>query len=479
MSKSSAIFSSAVLAAARGWMDRAGACLRNPQPGQWFLLFAIPYGAALFLMVPPFQSPDEYYHFFRAYQISEGTWRGETLNGKIGGRLPSSLRTLILSVADEVGDHYQNRRDGRPIFKQFQLPLEPERREFLVFGASAFYTPVLYLPQACGMFCGRILGWGPLWIYYAGRLANLAAYIGIAYLAIRRMPVHRWVLLLLALMPMPMYLAVSLSADVIHNAVSFLWVALVLSLALKQPDQTGSNGCLPKRIVALTAVFALCKGYLTMLLAVLLVPHTKHGSRRKYFRWIASVLLVAGIALGAWSWLVWDIFIPSKAEVSVRGQLHFILYHPQAFIRLMWTTYHSLFEGRLWSFIGCFGWLDTPLPRVMVYLYSITLILTACADSSPATRLLSWPQKILGLGIAFLTLCLISVWIDCTWNAVGNIDVIRGIPGRYFIPVAPLALLIFQNPVERGVFPRFRECVGLVILCSIAVTLGTIAMRYY
>jgi Predicted membrane protein (DUF2142) len=58
----------------------------------WFSIVFI-LGIAFAVLVPPFQSPDEFNHFYRVYQQSEGHFWGEidSTKTKLGGYIPQSL----------------------------------------------------------------------------------------------------------------------------------------------------------------------------------------------------------------------------------------------------------------------------------------------------------------------------------------------------------------------------------------------------
>ena len=74
---------------------------------------------------------------------------------------------------------------------------------------------------------------------YMGRVANLIAYLLLAAAAVRLMPIQKWTMAMVALMPMSVYLAASLSADAMTIGLSLLVVALTLNLALgsERPDR--------------------------------------------------------------------------------------------------------------------------------------------------------------------------------------------------------------------------------------------------
>ena len=66
-----------------------------PKPHQYFLITALFFGLIYIFIVPPFQSPDEGHHLYRAYHLAEGHWFGEqTEDNRFGGKLPENLISL-------------------------------------------------------------------------------------------------------------------------------------------------------------------------------------------------------------------------------------------------------------------------------------------------------------------------------------------------------------------------------------------------
>ena len=59
---------------------------------------------------------------------------------------------------------------------------------FVDFAAAAVYPPVPYLPSAIGIRIGRLFGASPFILVLLARLADLAAFIALVALAIRRLP---------------------------------------------------------------------------------------------------------------------------------------------------------------------------------------------------------------------------------------------------------------------------------------------------
>ena len=141
-----------------------------------YFFVALAAALAMALLTPPLQVPDEHQHFYRAFQLSEGDWRGAKVGGALGAELPDSLGRL---ADDFLGSRRLHNPSGRQVRElpwrdtvaQLAKPLEPSKRVFLDFSSAATYLPVPYAPQIVGISVARWLGGGALWTLYGARLA--------------------------------------------------------------------------------------------------------------------------------------------------------------------------------------------------------------------------------------------------------------------------------------------------------------------
>jgi hypothetical protein len=64
-------------------------------PLKFFLFTALLLGSLYALIVPPFQVADEFNHFYRSWQITEGGITAvRTSDNRVGAELPLSLKTI-------------------------------------------------------------------------------------------------------------------------------------------------------------------------------------------------------------------------------------------------------------------------------------------------------------------------------------------------------------------------------------------------
>jgi uncharacterized membrane protein len=441
-----------------------------PSASSWFVAFALLFGGIIALALPPGQAPDEYQHFGRAYALSEGVFFPTE------AQLPKGVNRL-LGFTSSLPFHIENKLKPEDLLAFGGTPLEEQERAAKQLPASSVYSPLPYFFSAMGIALARAIGLSPLWIYYAGRLANLLVWTILAALGLRRTPVFRWVFLLLLLAPMSLSQAASYSADSLTNALSFLWICLALKMAL------GKKPVALKQILLLLAFAMLLPltkpPYAALLLAAVAIPTDCFGSRqRRVFALLAMLALAvplmfisAGINRDYYYAMI------KFPGVDAATQQAGILTHPQTFLR---ATAQTLVEdGRsiLESYTGVLGWLDTRLPGFVYWSYPLILLLAAMVDSRPDIRIEAWqkiPLVLSGL-LAFL-LVAAGQWI--TWTPL-DAHKVSDIQGRYLIPLVPPILLGLYNHKFAGgarFLPIFAPVYSVLVLIC---TIFAVVQRYY
>ena len=121
-----------------------------------------------------------------------------------------------------------------------------------------------YIPQTLGITIARIFSLDFVATVVIARIFNAICYMIIAFFAIKFMPVFKNTLAVIALLPMPMQLAGSLSYDVMLIAGSFLFVAYVLKILY-------SNNKINKKDIAIL-LFTIIILSTAKLIYIILVP---------------------------------------------------------------------------------------------------------------------------------------------------------------------------------------------------------------
>lgn len=173
---------------------------RWPQPpaeriASLFLVLGLVLGTGYALIMPPLQVADEGSHLMRAYGISRGR-----CVATVEIPVPRALDELQVRFPDKVE---RNRRvTAGELRSLVRVPLHQDSVTPVTAVAANLYNCLPYFPQAAALRLGSLVNGSPLALMYLARLANLAAFIVITWLALRMLPDFRLLLLLLALMPM-------------------------------------------------------------------------------------------------------------------------------------------------------------------------------------------------------------------------------------------------------------------------------------
>lgn len=403
---------------------------------------------------PPFRGPDELIHFYRAYSISEGNVlcqvktppdgkRETPLDSKwIGNEIPHSIQV--------TADRTVTRVEKPPIPEDaiasaFRIPERSTPRalvSYTMWSSIATYSPVAYLPQSVGILLGRIFSLSPILLMYLARLFNLLAFAALVFLAIKITPVQKWTVGLLALMPVTINLAASVSADGLAIGLSFLFTAFVLHLALDDAVEKLSHRDIGV-VMLLIVLLALSKPpYFLLVFLLLVVPARKFESRKQWAMATGAAVVIALAIFGFWNIAVRSAYVPRLDTVAPGSQLAFILKNPPRYIwtimRTGWT--YKSFWAR--TFVGGIGFLEVNMPVVFLGSYLVALGGLALIDTGD--RQPTAGQKGISLGVFALVGLATLTTFYLTWTAVGN-RVIDGWQARYILPAVPLLLLVLSN----------------------------------
>jgi uncharacterized membrane protein len=409
-----------------------------------FLVLSLVFGNLLVFLIPPFQSADEPWHFYRAYEISEGglAVRQTDARGIPCDAFPVSLYKIWLPFS-HIGFHSEARTSLRQIREAFSIPLEPNQRMLIALPNTSHYSPVCYLPQSIGIALGRLIGAGPLTLFYLGREGNLLGWILAGYVALRCAPIIAPPIFLLLLMPMPLYLATTNSADAPTSALTILFTAMVFRYSGGTVNSVGARRWLI--LLLLSVGICLCKFvYAPLLLLLLLIPIRNFGSGKKHAFMLAILVVMAATA-----WAIWTVSssaglnsrINGSPNISPADQLHQLEQNPLHFAAVLWATFAAQGWTYLRLYVGLIGWYDVLAPAWLAAGY-IAILFFACLPprDKPTFPTLS-SATILVLPAVLSSLLMIAVLSYLYWTQVGAPQ-IDGIHGRYLIPLSPAVFIL-------------------------------------
>lgn len=456
--------------------------IENLNPVKFFLIFATIFGLVFLFITPPFQTPDEVVHFYRAYQISEGTFVVQKNGLAAGGFLPSSLSKTVLSTHMETIAANSNAKFNLKWLRNAaSIKLDPSKKVFYNFVSTAYYTPIVYIFQSTGILFGRLANLSPIYLMYLGRLGNLAEWILLIGLAIRLIPSKKWVLVAFGLLPMALFEAISLSADSAALGLSALSISLILYY--RQRPSIMSWRDLTIFTLVFTALIISKEIMFVFLPMVLLLPLSKIGSVRKRVvaTFAVSILPLAMFIL--WILVVHSDKIASGAAFNPlpSQQIKFIISDPTGYLKVLWNTYFTTYGDYIYrSFIGIFGWLDTPLSILWVIIGYFTLLFLALTDYGKKVKSsLTRNDKLVVLCVLVFYLMAVSTALYAYYSPLKYPRIV-GLQGRYFIPLIAVLLPVFANfDLVKTTKSFYKTYAALAVPILLIASTVTIYMRYY
>ncbi len=450
------------------------------KPESFFLFTALILGLLYIALTAPLQVPDEVNHFYRAYQISEGHFTATRTSNKLGGNLPEGLAEFSANWERLIGKaDVQTSYDEIAESARIQIG---NRRQWYDFPNTAIYSMVNYLPQSIGISISRLFTSSVLSIYYGSRITSLFLWILIVFVSIKLMPGKQWLMAAVALLPMSLYVNSSLSADLMVNGLSFLFISLIFRF------RSQTKRLSPLQLLILGA-FALSLPllklvYLPLLLLVVLIPKRNLGSTGGQYLFYAIMFIVAVLSTLWTNHSVNELYIPYAEYAKDAGwvhlaegsnkaeQLQYVLDHPFDFITVVLRSMTNGYDMYLRGYIGTFGWLEFGLPTLVVFITYVLLMLSSSSDNF---------LKISGLHrswialVALLMVIMIILSQYVIWGVVGS-DLVTNLQGRYFIPVFILLFLIIPSKPK----PKIASIisVGLILLIN-SISLFLIFQRFF
>ena len=358
------------------------------------------------------------------------------------------------------------------------IPLDPERRKFAEFPAAARFSPVPYLPAAAAMWITRGPKSTALGELYIARIGTLTAYLLLAATAVWVMPVQKWLMSLVALMPMSMFLAASVSADALSIGFSLLSIAVIVRLALR--DGPVSRGDLAWLGTVLLLLALVKPAYVLIAFLVFMVPEEKLGGQRQCWRMRAGFIAIPLAASFLWLLSVRGLYVPLRPGVDPPGQVRWIVAHPVYFCKhvLDRITDVWLYSG----VIATLGWGTLWLASYVYYVYWFALLAAAALDGSGQDFRVSRHQRAVAFAVYLLVLFAIGTLTYLMWHRVGD-NPIHGVQSRYFVPVLPLLLLPLRAKASRASSKFAQRLVPAVAIVAVLIGVGATwqaeIARYY
>jgi len=417
-------------------------------------------GIAYSLVVPPFETPDEIYHYAFARHLAGGNGlpvQGPEMTGpweQEGSQPPLyySLVALLTAGIDQSGLDEFTVRNPRANLGD---PHQPGNKNYMLFSAESRPLKGVNLALHVGRWISVVLG----------TLTVLFSYL----LARFTFPADRWARLLatamVATIPQFSFISASVSNDIMVTVVSaaaLVWLAAICGRpwreGIRKWEWIGTGLLLG--LGALSKLQGL--GLLPLTALVVLI---RFGRNREWNTFLRGAILVGCMVLivAGW-WYTRNLYLygdpfGTRNLLSVTGQ------------RVEPLSIQSLFgelRGLQMSFWGIFGWFSILLPS---WIYSLFELLTALAVSGAAVDLIRKLKSARGPGAILeqsdTTLGIAWIWALTSLALLGYwISVALGSQGRLLFPAITALAVVAVTGLRfwAGFLPRVgRIGLGIII----------------
>ncbi len=415
-----------------------------------YLLIAAFVGIYMVFFIPPGYGFDENSHFVKSYQVSSLDFLS-TNNGVLWPEGFVAMRDLA-QISGYTSDNYSE-------FLNF-IQTRSSLNEYVYADLTttcANYFPITYIFSALGLALGRLFGISYPMIFYLGRLFNFVFVSAILYFCIREARVGKRIFFMLSLVPELMFLNSCYSVDPLTIAGTFCFFVLFFNTLFGEKEYFGTR----QIVVYIISVLFFTAGKITYFpLAFLLwcVPADRFKARGKNHKgavWLKWLLPLTGVVFAgityAFSMQFPLVFFDIPGADSA-GQISWILHNIPSFVYVIvkWTITHSYyFFTDLGNSLGMAGNIGKGYGMLLwIFLFYMSFL-----DSRKENNLSSqqntvykiWSSVVI-LGI--VTLILTALYISFTAVSAGEI---KGVQGRYFLPLMPLFLMLFHsNKIQIG-----------------------------
>lgn len=317
-----------------------------------------------------------------------------------------------------------------------------------VFSNNAVNIPLVYAPQIVGYVLGRLLHVPLYWVVVLMRITGLLFYAAVVILCLRVLPVGKWPFAIIASLPATLITVSSVSADTMAIGAAFVFVSLLM-LLMQQEEMRLSLWIAFGLACVVLPVAKLA--YAPLLMLVVLVPLVNPAMRGKVpMLAIGGACLAGCVLLFFWWQVIGGINTGAmwREGINTHEQLAVVLESPLGFLKMVLLALPTsdVLQLANWGVFGLAnstaltgpGWLGIALLCLAVSQHDYD------REFMPHVNVKSFSMALVLFAVAFAACAfLVFLALYLSFNEVGASS-IDGVQARYFIPMAPLVVLLLS-----------------------------------
>lgn len=413
--------------------------------------------------------PDEVEHFSRADLTSHGDFLPNYQNNSF---------MISQSVIDLTAVGLNHLKNGGDLMHQENSTIfdttadtEPINDTLVPYRSAFAQNPFFgYLAPGIGILIAKLLDLNSIWMLWLGRIFNVLLYASLVAYAVKKTPVLKVPMFVMACIPSIIFECSSLSIDAFINGIGFIIIAYFFYM-YKSPEKSLNTKDLVK-FSLLVLLIGLCKVTCFAFIFLLLFIPRKNFEDKKYYYYGFICIAALGIIALLWSkyyatpgffksfrtqkWLVYNInstqqvsYIMSHKTQSVIELLKIPNYFTND-LDFKWVHYNSLYL----LFFGAVC-LMYPHPRYNVKTRVGALLVSA--------------MMYVGTYVVELL----------TWTPIGQLNDISGVKQRYFFTLFPLIPFIFGFNHMEGDTTELDSYIVMIAIAFVACLVLNLIITIY
>lgn len=414
-------------------------CYFSKKIEKGFLVIALSAGILFIICEPVFpnSSWDDQIHYNNIYKMGTTDTKYSVITKNV-----SDLELVkdMFDTLDERNNFYD--KVDKLNDKTTKYPIGPKYSSF---------KKLNYIPISIIYLVSDILNLSYVVTFILGKLLYLLLYVTVIYFAIKIIPKHKHLVALIGLIPTSLFMASNYNYDNFIISFSLFFIAVFVK------EMSNKTKLINKKllIISLLGLIIGCftkAVYAPLLLILLLLPKTKFSSLKNYRIFRLGVISLTFILCA--TFVLPTISSPSEisdvrgGDTSAKRQIKSIINSPISFTKSFSGNYFINFSDK---FIGrktltnYSYYENTEVEDVSNNYYILIVILVFFTLVENIDKeYLNKKDKLFILAVIMLVMAFIWGALYLSFTPVGG-EIIKGVQGRYFIPLLLPLLLLFKT----------------------------------
>lgn len=412
-----------------------------------FYILMLIYLIPTMLLTPPLQSPDETYHFSKAYSLSQYNFKlSPYKNSKKNINYPKNIDCIYYSrysTEKESNLYSENVSEKKNLFNCFKNEKNIKRKSLEKNNYSKILSTIF---PTIGIKIADIFSNSPIIIFYMGRLFNFLLSFLIILYSLKILKNKHDIVMLVVMIPMLIYQMVSYSYDGLLNALCIL-VSCYLINFFTSDDKIQKKELIIYSIASII-IFSIKAPYVLIPLLIIFVDNNKLFNKKYKKFLLAALLLLISYFVNKWFEILPNIGKVNEIKKTVSSSsktpadnLNYLINNPIHVLRVAKNTIILRGKWYLVTMIGSLGWLRYLFNESITYIYLCALFITTLSNSLK----MIFKKRIAGIFVLLVLIAGIFLSMYISWSPYG-LNYVEGVQGRYFIPlIIPFLLFIIPN----------------------------------